>query len=296
MKSSYTSHFLGNNYNNIYPANPEIASFGSNQLLVNDILTVIFSHADLVTLGRCCKLNKFSAERITIILNEKRTKLYGRVFSPLDWDLNFKNNGITDQEKAEAFKSFPPNIDEIPCPVFKNKKMIDTHVITYFPRNLTINSYGNFLKQKMNNSRGYDSISQEIVKEFGDTPIDKAGWKAMTKEACTFSKKGCSLRRYIERRPDNVRYMSPQGPGLLHAIVCISSEFFKSGTLIFNNYSLLCQENVYDRQFLVKSSASGLDVFVLNRWNEDDIGIASTRHFKSVVNSPVLKKSNLHKV
>ncbi len=223
-------------------------------------------------------------------LNKKK-QLLALTYSARDWDKHFPNNEMTYAEKKESYNCLPANLDEIPCPIYEGKKMIETHVFTYFPNNLTIIKFGKLLKQKLNNSIGYSYIWEEVAEKLGDIPI-KGGWRAMTRETLpdSIGKKICDQKAMVKslNQPSIKIFRVPL---VLEAVVCISTEFFKSGKRIFFHYNTICKENLLDSQLLVRQ-ADGVHSYynpnlyyrcpigvLVNYFSYYDIGVAAIRTF-----------------
>lgn len=278
MKSCHSSHFS---------SIPEPIM----KPLPEELIAEFCSRLDFTSLESCITINK-EWNKASIQFFNKKKEMLSLAFSPRDWDVHFPNHGMTVEEKREAYNSLPANIDEIPCPVYEGKKMIETHVFTYFPKNLTIISFGKLLKKKLSNSMGYTYIWEEIIEKLGDIPI-KGGWKAMTREALPESLgKEFSFQKAMIKCLNKTSIKIFRVPLVLEAVVCISTEFFKSGKRNFFHYNTICQENLLDCQLLVRQAGGanshynppnlydrtqmGLHVSYYSNY---DIGVAAIRDF-----------------
>lgn len=240
MKSCHSAHFYSN-------SDPFMKH------LPEEIITEFCNRLNYTSLESCIRVNK-EWNKICLQFLNKKKEMASLAYSPKDWDIHFPTNEMTLQEKREAYNSLPANFDEIPCPIYEGKKMIETHVFTYFPNNLTISIFGNLLKQKLGNSIGYSYIWEELVEKLGDNPI-KGGWKAMTKEVLP----GSIGKNYLKQKVmvDDLSKTSGkvfQVPLVLEAAVCISTEFFKSRSRLFFQYNTRCKENLVGRQLLIRQS------------------------------------------
>lgn len=277
MKSCHSSHFS---------SIPELLM----KPLPEEIITEFCSRLNFTSLESCITINK-EWHKASIQFFNKKKEMLSLAFSPRDWEIHFPNNEMTIAEKKEAYDCLPANIDEIPCPIYEGKKMIETHVFTYFPNNLTIISFGKLLKKKLGNSMGYTYIWEEIIEKLGDIPI-KGGWKAMTKEALPNSNgEIISKQKALVNCLNQTSFKIFRVPLVLEAVVCISTEFFKSGNRMFFQSNTRCKENLLDCQLVVRQ-ADGIPSnynpkvysetpigLLVSYYSYYDIGVAAIRDF-----------------
>lgn len=252
MKSRHSSHF------------PLISDFFI-PTLPQEIISDIFDHLDFASLEVCASVNS-DWNKMSV---EKKNKILSSVFSPKDWNVHFKSHLISKGEMREAFNSLPANIATIPCPIYEGKKLIDTHVFTYIPKDLTIN--------KCEEIFGYAYIWDQVVKQFGDISA-KSGWRAMTKEALPGSvDKTFFIQKAQVDRLNSTSVEVFKIPTVLEGIVCISTEFFKTGKKIYQKCDTRCQENIQKYQVTVRDSRDGL---LINHYSiHRSIGIAALHHY-----------------
>lgn len=244
--------------------------------LPQDSILEIFSNSNFSDFGIYAQVHTQWKEALKECFNQKRIALEADIlFGTKNWKL-LLNYDISKEEEEEAFNSIPLNIDEIPCPIDPEKKMIDTHVFTYFPKDLTLRIYGELLKQKFpDNLRGFRIISDKILKDHGDIPI-KSGWKAMTKEVIPDSlNRFSSLQKQMAGSFDKHRI-----PSALEAIVCISTEYFKTGDKIFNSYFTCCQEGIGKRNLCANASSKGFNILWRKQvYQTNHVGVAVLRDY-----------------
>jgi len=256
--------------------NLEIIDNNSITILPSEIIIEIFNHLNFIDFARCIVASKQWYVLLTPRLDKQRESLCELVFSPNHWDHHFKNNGMTEEEKAKALRTLPLNIDQIPCPVDPEKRMIDTWSFVYIPKGLTINSYGELLKQKYpNNSLGYYYIWSKIFEKFGNAPIEKSGWRVMKKTPIphTLGNNFTIQKRIV----DNLNKTTSKNfkiPTLLEAIICVSLEFFKSGNKIFGQHFTRCKEKACNFQLMVGDSPNGL-IINKNHGRRDQVGMTA---------------------
>lgn len=279
MKSSRTSHQIFWASEKVTETQDTENQAADNfELFPDEIYLEIFSRLDFTVLGRFATVSKRWNVVLEPTFNNKRDLLSEKIFGTEDWDLHFINNGMTPEEKQQAYRSIPLNIDEIPCPEFPNKMMIDSWKFTYFPKNLSINSYGDLLKQKFDKNRqGYYSIERDIIEKFGEKLIEKSGWKAMSKASIrnTSGKFFSVQRRIVNNLNLNNNFQSTviKPSSLLSAIVFSSTSYFKWPSPITDTLYTCCKEKVKNKQLIVGNTISGLIVDQHYRLTRQDIGM-----------------------
>lgn len=252
MKSCQSNHF------------PLISEFFIPPL-PEEIISEIFDYLNFTSLEICTSVNK-EWKKVSL---EQKNKILSLVFSPKDWNVHFESHLISKCEMREAFNLLPVNIAKIPCPIYEGKKLIDTHVFTYIPKDLTIN--------KCEKIFGYAHIWDQVIKQFGNEPSN-CGWRAMTKEALPDS---IGKTFFIQKAQiDSLNSTSVEVfkiPTVLEAIVCISTEFFKTSKKIYQKCDTRCQENIAKYQVTVRDSRDGL---LINHYSiHRSIGIAALHHY-----------------
>lgn len=140
-------------------AAPSIASE-----LPAELLLTIFSHLNSLdwhkTIQVDVKWNKLSVQ----VLENYFFLEHPVILTPNKWNMQFENNCISEEESDEAFATMRLDLDLIPSPSDSSKKLIDTHVIAYIPKEirgekLSMDSYGELLKIKFpDNLEGYHRI------------------------------------------------------------------------------------------------------------------------------------------
>ena len=273
MHSSYITNFLERIYQTIPPIYKVEEKIDPLQKLSPAVILNIFLRFNCSTLNNCCLVNKDWKSLGYIFLNKKREFLYEKVvFSPDDWEVYLEENSLKHEEKLKAFQSLPPNLAEIACPIYPGKMLIQTHLITYFPRNLTISSYIELLEIKFGVTKGYDFIWKEIIPKFGSISVQSYGWKAMSRQVLS-SNYGKDFKLH-KPSMDALKNNIFRVPSILEAIVAISTHRFKSKIKLFNNHFAFCSESIHDYQAVVRYGYFGLYVSLGFIVSQNNVGIA----------------------
>lgn len=214
----------------------ERGSQGSFSRLSDRLIYEIFSYLNLTETGDCrlwCRQTK-----IYVTSEEFLQKRYGdRAFNKKRWAKCFGDIG----EAPEL----PKNIHTImqsSCPFWVGKKVIETHVLFLIPKTidkipLTIDRLGELVKApKQGKATCYRAISSEVAKQIGDQTIDKSYWAIMTKE-CLPNQNKMDPKKQRQLLADiNVKNgVEYQVPHVIEASICVFTEYFKSGKLLFND-------------------------------------------------------------
>lgn len=262
------------------------------EILPEELILEIFSYLDFATLGRACFVNR---EWRRIASDEtlwKKAEVYEKAVSSKKWAQWFGEEAVKDEDLEEEWRSLPWNIAgilECRCPIFPEKKVIDTHMLVRLPKTLngalTLKSLGELAKKYFpDNDTGYRIIRSAIIKKQGDKSIDKSQWVLMTKDVLPGSRK----KSYNEQKKiiDNLAeksLISYEVPQTLESVTCIFSQYLGSNIRLFNDSPSTytrCQENIHGYQMVVGGFASdGFDVD--NDYNSvhEDIGVAALRKF-----------------
>lgn len=249
-------------------------------------LVEIFFHLPINHLGFCTTVSKNWEDAAKVVFKMKKIALYPKFFSPVDWDIHFSNNGITEEEKKFAFNSLPPNIDEIPCPIDPSKMMIDTHIFTYFPKDICLDRIAKLLKQKgIHCIFGTDenlknTIYDFIPLNFEFKAIEKSGWKAMSKEILPGSLcKGLKAHSVMVAGLNKGTDQSFKMPTALEAVICISAELFKNNNMIFSKNLTRCNVGIDKYRSIVIFDKEDFVVSACFDSVYRNVGVASLREF-----------------
>lgn len=110
---------------------------------------------------------------------------------------------------------FPKDILKIlksPCPLYQRYQTGQTHKLIWIPKTinnepLTLNSFGNIIKEKYNLTNKNGFIHHEILREYGDRALEKSGWVLMLKYPMAVSK-GWSQQHWLTNELHN--YEAPR--------------------------------------------------------------------------------------
>jgi F-box associated protein len=185
--------------------------------------------SDLVT---CCLVSK----KWQVLAEDKILQNPAIAFGQKQWAECF---GIYVEEP-----SLPRNIDEIlksPCPFWAGKKVEETHVLVLIPGDtkgqpLTLDTFINLLKSK------FSEIDEEYICQDAKICVsnEKPHWVLMTKDLLSES----TNKSFVEDQ--ELVAVGGQGkyqvPGALDVVACVISEYARSKTRLFSDYSTRCQE------------------------------------------------------
>lgn len=246
-----------------------------------DLINQFFSYLNYTNLGVCSQVSKVWKEISDKRFFDKKVMLYKDVtFSPIDWNKNFGDDFIKKDDLDHAFNFLPPNIDEILCPINCNKKLIETHVVVWFPKGLTFTHFHKLFQKKFSkNISDSECTLKKIINQYGDLLIEKSEWVAMTKHHIPGSlnvdfKGQESLVKKINYKEGKCYTI----PKLLEAIICISVMFFKSKTRIFTDCYMRCEEHIKGSQLIEVFGLKGPEIKIDNYlYDEAYLGVAGLR-------------------
>ena len=214
--------------------------------LPKELEAKIFSYLKPSDLGNISAVDKRRNEVVSTpgkkTLSLKDRAVYRDfAFNSKDW--NKYCNKDVDMEGERDF--FPKNIwKELnkPCVAFPEKRIGQTHVITWMPKTigeepLTLNSFGRVLKEHFPENtkyNGYDYIWNPIALEHGERKTLKSYWVFMTRDGIPASR----LESYATQQ-GVVANLSKETlyevPKTLEAVVCISTNYFKSDKRLYSD-------------------------------------------------------------
>ena len=250
-----------------------------NEVFPDEIIQKIFFTLKDSELGRChrvCKRWKVLASDEVFL----KTRYPEAAFGEDKW----KAIG-----KIGKVPRLPNNINEIlegPCPIYEGKKIKDTHILAYKPKQvnvqpLTVNNIGTLFPIQ-GNATGYRNIWSEIITEHGNTPVEKEEWLLMTKDVLPGSRnKSYTEQQTLVKNLSEKAQAEYQVPKLIDAITCIFAEYASSGTRLYSTdpwtYTR-CQEKIRGYQSIVGGFAPA-GLIVDNYFVGDDIGVGALRKF-----------------
>ena len=229
-----------------------------------DIWKVIFFKLNFKELQKCSLVSKECYKLANDPIFSKEVIFNEFCFNPNHWNKFYGMSTVSNEEIDKAFKLLPNNINEIlksPCPAFPNKRIMDTHVLTWIPetingKTVTINSFIELLKQQAESSESKIDIViwDRIIQQEGSKQL-KSGWVLMTKDIIPGSRDK-SYFRQIELITElngngQTNYRVPKTD---EVIVCIMADYLKSKKRSFSSdpwtYTY-CQEYINNHQVLV---------------------------------------------
>ncbi len=257
-----------------------------------EIISIIFSHLDIVTLGRSCCVSKDWNRLANDPILWKKAIYREIAFGNADWAKSFGDDVVKGEDRKEELSSLPWKEFIEDCKKFKSifpeKNAKDTLMLVRLPKTLnsglTLKSLGELAKKYFSKSdTGYRFIWSAIIQELGDKSIDKSRWVLMSTDVLPGSiNKSYEEQQKIVADLAEKSLIGYEFPKTLESAVCILSQyFFDSKTRLFNDdpwtYTR-CKENVQGYQTVVGGFApAGLLVSI--SFDGDHIGVAALRKF-----------------
>lgn len=263
--------------------------------IMPEIILIIFQNLSFKKFVNCCLVSK-DWNRLTNDQFISKHMVFQKIaFNPAHWNTYCGEGTVDNDQMDKAFRRLPNNIWEIlksPCPAFPGQRIMDTQMLVWIPEfikgeALTIESFGELLKQKFEffnhntnyiqmiwqqtesgrRSKGFGKIRRKIAVQEGNKPIN-SGFVLMTTDIL----KGSRAKTHAHAKiPDDFEKLNQNNqtdwrtPKLGEAIVCIMSEYLRSGKRFFNENPITftrCEEIVSDHQVFVGDfrENSGLEV------------------------------------
>ena len=207
------------------------------------------------------------------------------------WAQWFGEEVVKDEDPKEEWISLPWNIAEIlgsRCPIFPEKKVMDTHMLVRIPKTLngglTLKSLGELAKKFFSQSdTGYRYICNNIVDDFGDKSINKSCWVLMTKDLLPGSKKKKrGEQRVLISKLAEKSLISHEVPGTLEFVACVLSQYFDLNIRLFTDHPLIytrCKEVVRGKRIVVGGFAPSGLVVTPDHYGKEFIGVAAQWKF-----------------
>ncbi len=196
----------------------------------HDIATEIFSNSTLKDLSNSFGLINKSCSKVANQPGVLKKVIYSHVtFNPRDWVIQYGNEFLNVNDDEKAFKILPNNISEIlkgPCPLFRDKILINTHLIVWIPKGLSIKHYLFLLNQKCPDQSYYTYAP--LMEEFGAELTLNSEWVILQKQAISNSrqKNNVEKQEYVSRLSLS-NFKSCEIPLTLEIIVGYTTSFFK---------------------------------------------------------------------
>jgi len=198
-------------------------------------------------------------------------------FNSTDWSRHFSTVDLKAIYENEDFNTFPKPIASLfenACPIFRQKKWYQTHAIVFLPKGLTLKYFVNLPLLNI-------IFWEEIIKKYGDIPVEKSSWVVITK----YNIPGSPHGRFEEQLNEISKIISSNEmkyriPKIIEVILCISSTFFKFGERLFcDNYSR-CQEVASDDLQICVGTYKSVTHVAFSPNSRGNIGVAAVQTFK----------------
>lgn len=223
-----------------------------NENIVTDAVLLIFKKFKYKDLIRLSQVSRRWKQLVNDPYLTKEAVFQDFVFNPLHWNTVFPEVICDEAEVKRAIQSLPTNISEIlksSSKGFRGERIMDKHILTWIPtynnKELTINIFGNLLKQKeefSHNLEGYKTIHPYIVTQLGNKAID-SGWFFFATENLPKN----PIEFQIWKSP--IEFLNGNGQTewkiseLGVAIISIYAHYFKSGKKLFSDISTTCKNS-----------------------------------------------------
>ena len=271
--------------------------------LLDDLWKLIFfqlTELNFKNLRLCSLVDKKWKQMTNDPILTKKMIYEGFCFNPSSWNkfcspwAKIRGKETVSRDEIEkAYESLPNHIDKIlksDCPAFKDKRIIDTHMLIWIPEKIkgqpvNIENFEKLLEERIEFSNyGIRCYRDEIIQQEGSRII-KSGWALMT----TYIIPDSRNKSFIEQK-NRVEGFAIDGktgfrvPKIGEAIVCISAEYFRTRKLLFEfgTYTR-CEETTQSVNKLWQSIVgyfqdTGLSLS-LNLTDCDIVGIAALHRF-----------------
>ncbi len=235
-------------YNDIYYnlQNPESLKEGPLKTIPNDVLLLILSQLGFEKILKLSLVNK----NWKIVSDDPALLKYviykDKLFNPYKFKLHLGHDlGLSENQKA--WESLPNNIGEIfkgPS-LFSNKKIGETHLFAWIPKNANINNIGKLFQGKFDDPDDYHNINPGILKDFGNHSMQESAWiaiKIMPRPKRTPYQRCCG-------EVLDIKLCQYRKPKIVEAILCLSFIYFKAKKNFktrnarFSILDTYCQEN-----------------------------------------------------
>ena len=250
----------------------------------SDVSLEILSYLGAEDLGRCKRISKNYRE----IANNPAlwSKLVPEsAFGKAQWEKCIGDVGIEPK--------LPDGIHKIlgsPCPIWRGKKVKDTHMLTLIPRSvngdpLTLNALRELVwSPKKGLPTCIECANPSISAEHFSTPVLASHWVLMTKDVLPRSRSTSFLAQQALVAQLPVEASAPyQVPNLLDVVTVMFMRYVSSGECLLGRdpwtYTR-CQESAHGHPILAGGSApSGLNVNHYFDYDYDSVGVVALRKF-----------------
>lgn len=210
-----------------------------------ELIQNTFSYLNLIELGDC----RFLSKKCKLLVADEGflARTYAdRSFGKKKWAIYL---GDIPEEPA-----LPKNIHSImqaPCPIWKGKKVLQTHVLALIPKSvnkepLTIKSLATLVKVPRQGKATRYGITMGKLNEITSQTVDRTHWVLMTRDVLpdshTRTEEYQSALVATLNQKAQVKYEVPK---VIQASVCIFMKYITSGMYIYNESCTRCQEKGY---------------------------------------------------
>jgi len=275
--------------------------------LLDDIWKLIFlqlTEMNFKNLWNCSLVDKKWKQMSNDPSLTKKMIYEGFCFNPSSWNKYCSpwakirgKETVSRDEIEKAYESLPNLIDKIlksDCPAFKDKRIIDSHMLVWIPEKIkgqpvTIENLEKLLEERIEFSEyGIRCCRDEIIKQ-ERAKIIKSGWFLMTTHIIPDSRN----QSYFEQknRVENFEINGQKGyriPKIAEAIVCIATEYFRTKKRLFPFGTFTrCEESVESVNDMWQSIVGYFDDYgfsiSLNICDCDIVGIAALQRFPASI-------------
>lgn len=293
------------------------------EYVVSDVLLKIFSLLNFQDISQCISLVSKKWEALSNDPDLLKNVIWNETFNPTDWNRFFPDIALTEFDCNYAFNSLPKTIGAMykgPCPTFLNKKLGQTHVFVWMPKNLSINKFDALVKkyfpEKMDifrnithaNYVGMDlstfmdtlnkrlekfaeenknnfglAIDTDVLDAFGDVMTEESEWLIMPKNNLPIKIGGTfAEHQNIVNALELSNFKSCSFPTVLEGMVSVSTTFFKTHEEILNVHATFCKEDINNSAVIFSVESSLFLTEVIDGLVQEEMSSAPIRKFKSV--------------
>ena len=293
--------------------------------IVPDVLRQIFSLLNFQDISQSIS---FVSKKWEVLANDPdllKNVIWNETFNPNDWNKIFPDIALTEYDCKYAFDSLPNNIGAMykgPCPTFLNKKLGQTHVFIWMPKNLSINKFDALVKKYFPenpidnlskithaNYDGMDfstfmdtlnkrlekfaeenknnfglAIDLDVLDAFGDVMTEESEWLIMPKNNLT-NKIGGTFAEHQEmvNALELSNFKSCSFPTVLEGMVSVSTTFFKTQEEILNVHATFCKEDINNSPIIFGVESCFFLTKVYDDLVREEMSSAPIRKFNSIV-------------
>ncbi len=247
---------------------PEVINPNKPNLeLPQELLLKIFTNLNYNSLCEVSLVNKefYQIANDYNTHKDKKAFLEHFAFGNEKWKKYFGSGVVEGENPQDEYCSLPNNIIEIlkgPCPIQKNKRLMDTHTLVRIPKTLngqlTLKSFRELTKKHFDNpNTSFNQISNQTSYDLGDVSIDKSYWVLITNEILPKTNTVDQLnKKQLVTTLSEETGIQYRIPNILEAAVCfmarnaVLANCIRSKTTRFSypkvNALSLCQSNPND--------------------------------------------------